>query len=131
MGRNKRPKIVCLCGSSRFVDVMAVCGWLIEREEKAITMNLHLLPSWYGDVPDHLAESEGVALAMDDLHLRKIDISDEVFIVNFEDYIGKSTAGEIKYAKKSGKKIRWFTHDRIGDLTKDIIIRAEKSDGVF
>jgi len=38
-----RPKIITLCGSSRFVDVMAVVGWLLERDEGAITMGLHLL----------------------------------------------------------------------------------------
>lgn len=41
----KKPKIVTLCGSSRFVGIMAVCAWLIERDEGAITMGLHLLPN--------------------------------------------------------------------------------------
>jgi hypothetical protein len=40
-----KPKIVVLCGSSKFVDIMAVCAWLIERDEQAMTMGLHLLPS--------------------------------------------------------------------------------------
>jgi len=110
-----KPKIVVLCGSSRFVDIMAVCAWLIERDEKAITMGLHLLPQWYAaDIPDHLAEHEGVAHEMDELHLRKIDISDEVFIVNFNDYIGDSTKNEIGYAKAKDKNIRWYTHDPVG-----------------
>ena len=53
-----KRKIITLCGSSRFVDVMAVCSWLIERDEQAIALTLHLLPVWYaGDLPDdHLAE---------------------------------------------------------------------------
>ena len=84
---NKQPKIVVLCGSSRFVEIMAVCAWMIERDEKAITMGLHLLPIWYGDIPHHLAEHEGVAEAMDELHLRKIDLAHEVFIVNRDYYI--------------------------------------------
>lgn len=41
------PKIVVLCGSSRFTDRMSVCAWLIEKQENAITMGLHLLPVWY------------------------------------------------------------------------------------
>ena len=119
----KKPKVVVLCGSSRFVDIMAVCAWMIERDEKVITMGLHLLPQWYPNCPtDHLAEHEGVAEEMDALHLRKIDMADEVFIVNWQDYIGESTSNEIEYAKKTGKKIRWFTHDELGEKVSDIIL---------
>lgn len=104
---------------------MAVCAWLIERDEQAITMTLHLLPGWYPNVaPDHIAEHEGVAAAMDALHLRKIDISDEIFVVNREDYIGNSTANEIAYAKKLGKAIRWYTHDPIGKDVERLIGKA-------
>lgn len=112
-----KPKIVVLCGSSRFVDVMAVCAWLLERDEGAIAMGLHLLPVWYLDVPaDHLAEHEGVADQMDKLHLRKIDLADEIFVVNVNHYIGDSTTNETQYALKNNKPIRWFTEDPIGQL---------------
>jgi hypothetical protein len=110
-----KPKIVVMSGSSRFVDVMAVCAWWIERDERAITMGLHLLPGWYPCADDHVAEEEGVAPAMDELHLRKIDLCDEVFVVNVDHYIGDSTRREIEYARTSGKPIRWFTHDPIGE----------------
>lgn len=110
------PKVVTLCGSSRFVDVMAVCAWIIERDEKAIAMALHLLPLWYSaDLPDdHLAEHEGVSVAMDALHLRKIDMATEIFVVNRRDYIGDSTRREIEHAKALGKPIRWYTGDPVG-----------------
>ena len=117
----KRPKIVVLCGSSRFCDVMAVCAWIIEREEKAITMGLHLLPYWYTQVDSHLAEHEDVADAMGELHLRKIDLADEIFVVNRKDYIGESTGKEIEYAKDHNKKIRWYTHDSVGLLVEKIV----------
>ena len=111
-----RPKIVVLCGSSRFVDVMAVCAWLIERDEQAITMGRHLLPAWYPNVPaHHLAEHEGVAAAMDALHLRKIDLADEIFVVDVGGYIGASTATAIAYASiYPPKPIRYFTVDPVG-----------------
>lgn len=117
-----KPKIVTLCGSSRFCGIMAVCGWLIEKEEKAIAMGLHLLPSWYTQVPDHLAEHEGVADEMDALHLRKIDISDEIFVVDYKGYIGQSTAFEIEYAIDRKKKLRYFSRDPIGKLVAKIIL---------
>ncbi len=120
-----RTKIVTLCGSSKFTDVMAVCAWMIEKHENAIAMGLHLLPGWYPDCPpDHLAEHEGVADQMDDLHLRKIDLSDEIFVVNFRDYIGSSTANEVAYAQKTGKPVRWFTHDPIGKLVSEMLEAA-------
>ena len=111
-----KTKLVVLSGSSRFCDVMAVCAWFIEREERALTMGLHLLPVWYPCEADHQAEAEGVANAMDELHLRKIDLCDELFVVNVDHYIGDSTRREIEYAKEHGKPIRWWTHDPIGDL---------------
>ena len=118
-----KTKIVVLCGSSRFVDLMAVCAWLIERDEKAITMGLHLLPQWYAaDIPDHLAEHEGVADEMDKLHLKKIDLADEIFVVNFNDYIGSSTKAEIEYTQAQNKKIRWYTHDPIGQKVNEMVL---------
>ncbi len=38
---NNRPKIIVLCGSSKFVDIMAVTVWILERDEGAISMGLH------------------------------------------------------------------------------------------
>lgn len=113
---------------------MAVCAWLIERDEGAITQTLHLLPGWYcaDDIPDHLAEHEGVADALDALHLRKIDLSDEIFVVNRDDYIGESTSKEIAYAKGLGVPIRWYTHDPLGARVEDLIaaaiVRHQQSD---
>lgn len=118
---SERPKIIVICGSSKFVDIMAVCSWLIEKQEKAIVMSLHLLPRWYCmGVDDHIAEVEGVSEDMDELHLQKIDIGDEIFVVNHHDYIGDSTRREIEYAKEREKKIRWFSHDVIGDQVRAI-----------
>ena len=110
----KKPDVVVLCGSSRFTAAMAVLAWIFERDEGVITMGLHLLPQSYIDehighpVPDHLAEAEGVAEKMDELHLRKIDLADRVFIVNLGGYIGDSTRREIEYAKRHGKPIRYL-----------------------
>lgn len=111
-----KPKIVVFCGSSKFTQLMAVAMWLVERDEQAITLGLHLLPNWYPNVPEsHLAEAEGVADQMDELHLRKIDLCDEVFVINYDHYIGDSTRREIEYAQKLNKPIRWYTHDKIGE----------------
>lgn len=122
------PKVVTICGSSRFIDVMAVVGWFLERDERAVVLSLHLLPMWYGAPDHHLAEAEGIAAEMDALHLKKIEMADEVFVVNFNDYIGSSTRNEIEFASKLGKPIRWFTHDTVGDRVLAHIAARQAAD---
>ena len=45
---------------------------------------------------------------IDDMHLRKIDLADEIFVINVGGYIGESTKWEIAYATKTGKKINYL-----------------------
>lgn len=125
-----KPKIITLCGSSRFVDIMAAVGWILERDEGAIAMGLHLMPIWYfsqlyeytrGKIPNHLAEHEGIAEQMDKLHLCKIDLSNEIFVVNRNGYIGESTAKEIAHAESRNLPIRWYTSDPIGIKVEEMI----------
>ncbi len=118
-----KPKVITLCGSSKYVDVMAVVGWILERDEGVIAMGLHLMPIWYtrGKIPNHLAEHENVAEQMDKLHLRKIDLSDEIFVVNRNDLVGESTTKEINHAKERNLPIRWYTSDPVGALVEKII----------
>ena len=86
---------------------MAVLAWNFEKGG-AICLSLHLLPASYTENADHQAEHEGVADAMDELHLRKIDLADLVFVVNKGGYIGESTVREIVYAEAHGKAIDWL-----------------------
>lgn len=46
-----------------------------------------------------------------DHHLKKIDLSDEIFVMDIDNYIGDSTKNEIEYAIKHGKKIRYYTKE--------------------
>lgn len=104
-----KPEVVVLCGSSRFCDVMAILAWEFERDNGVITMGLHLLPAWYKtNVPDHIAEAEGVAEKMNELHWRKIDLADKIFVVNLHGYIGDSTRKEIEYAKRTNKRVQYL-----------------------
>jgi hypothetical protein len=87
---------------------MAVIAWGLEKDGY-ITLGLHLLPADYPTkCADHLAEAEGVAGQMDELHLRKIDLADEVLIVNIGGYIGDSTRNEIAYAECMQKPVRYL-----------------------
>ena len=45
---------------------------------------------------------------LDDMHKRKIDMADEIYVINVDGYIGSSTKSEIEYAKASGKVVRYL-----------------------
>ena len=110
-----KPIVITLCGSTRFIEHFAVMAWELEKQG-AIVLGLHYLPPSYfegkydgdGKLVDHLAEYEGVAEHFDNLHLRKIDMSDKVFVLNVNGYIGESTEREINYAIKNGKPISYL-----------------------
>lgn len=102
-----RPLIVTLCGSSRYIEEIAMMSWMFEKQG-AICLSMHLLPKGYpGLANHHQAEAEGIAAQMDELHLRKIDLCDLVYIMNIDHYIGESTAREIDYARSKGKVVRF------------------------
>lgn len=50
-------------------------------------------------------------IALDELHKRKIDLADEVYVIDVENYIGESTRSEIEYAEKQGKPIYYRSQD--------------------
>jgi hypothetical protein len=54
---------------------------------------------------DELAE---IKRGLDELHLRKIDLADEILVLNVGGYIGDSTRREIEYAQSKGKRIRYL-----------------------
>ena len=89
----KKPKIVCLCGSTRFKK---------EYEQATLDYTLRgyiVLSVGCFSHADKYVLSEQQKIELDKLHLRKIDLADEVFIVNKNGYIGDSTRYEILYAK--------------------------------
>ena len=53
-------------------------------------------------------QKKTIKMWLDSLHLAKIDLADEVLILNVDDYIGESTRNELEYAKRMGKKIRFL-----------------------
>lgn len=99
------PTIVCLCGSTRFADKFFEIGWELTLEDK-IVLSIGVVKH----AEHHGAEVLGqdVADRLDELHLRKIDLADEVWILNVGGYIGSSTAKEIRYAHQTRKPLRFL-----------------------
>ncbi len=115
---SQRLRSVCICGSSRFCDLIAVVKWEIEKSGRMAT-GLNYLPHWYVDNKEwveihHGAEQEDCASVLDEVHLRKIDQYDCVVIVNPTNYIGERTAIEIEYAKEKGKPVYYWDVSNVG-----------------
>ena len=96
-------KIITLCGSTKFKDDFI-------REQKRLTLegNIILTVGLFGHSGDNEVWNEGVKEMMDDMHKRRIDLSDEIFVINKGGYIGSSTKSEIEYAIKTNKKVNYM-----------------------
>jgi hypothetical protein len=105
-----RPRIVCLCGSTRFIDQFAVATWLLERQDY-IVLGCTLLPAWFCAVPSHFGEATGTKDHCDRHHLKKIDLADEVLVLDIGGYLGESTRAEIAYATQRGKPLRYVSRE--------------------
>ena len=92
-------KIVTLCGSTRFKHQFI-------ETQKRLTLEGCIVISvgMFGHSGDEEVWKPGVKEMLDDMHKRKIDMADEIFVINVGGYIGESTKSEIAYAEKNGKK---------------------------
>ena len=104
--------IVCLCGSTRFID---------DFDEAALQLTLRgiIVLSVGSHKPrsrDFANDIGGHKAGLDTLHKRKIDLADSVFVLNVDDYVGDSTRSEIAYAEAQEKPIGyWSGCDITGD----------------
>ncbi len=99
------PAIVCLCGSTRFMDAFHEAGWQLTLDGYIVlTVGVCKHAEHHGGE----ALGEDVAARLDELHLRKIDLAEWVFVLNVGGYIGESTRKEIEYAKGVGKRITYL-----------------------
>ena len=98
-----RYKVITLCGSTKFKDAFL-------REQKRLTLESHIVISvgMFGHSGDQEVWADGVKEMLDDMHKRKIDMADEIFVINEGGYIGSSTRSEIAYAHSTGKTVRYL-----------------------
>ena len=98
-----RFKIITLCGSTKFMDEFIA-------EQKRLTLEGYIVISvgLFGHSGDNEVWSEGTKEMLDEMHKRKIDLSDEIFVINVGGYVGSSTQSEIEYAKQAGKIVKYL-----------------------
>ena len=111
-----KPTVVTLCGSTRFGEAFAKAT-LDETLAGNIVLSIGCNMRSDEELFAHMSQEERDALKqrLDDLHKRKIDISDEVLILNQEGYIGDSTRSELDYARAHGKVVRWLEPEQAGE----------------
>lgn len=96
-------KVITLCGSTKFKDEFL-------KEQKRLTLegNIVISVGLFGHSGDDEVWNDNVKEMLDDMHKRKIDMADEIFVINKGGYIGSSTKSEIEYAKKTGKPVHYL-----------------------
>ena len=96
-------KVVTLCGSTRFKD-----AFLETQKKLTLEGNIVISVGLFGHSGDEEVWAPGTKVMLDDMHKRKIDMADEIFVINVGGYIGESTRSEIKYALATGKKVNYL-----------------------
>lgn len=106
----KNYKVITLCGSTRFKD-----EFMKVQKDLTLKGNIVISVGLFGHSGDNEVwenMDEGTLTKtkemLDDMHKRKIDMADEIFVINVGGYIGDSTKSEIEYAIKNGKKVNYL-----------------------
>lgn len=96
-------KVITLCGSTKFKD-----NFIEEQKRLTLQGNIVISVGLFGHSGDTFTEEEKIML--DDMHKRKIDMADEIFVINVGKYIGESTKSEIEYAIANNKNVIFLEH---------------------
>ena len=97
-------KVITLCGSTKFKEDF-------ERVNRELTLagNIVISVGCFGHNGDVFSDEQKIML--DDIHKRKIDMADAIYVINKDGYIGSSTKSEIQYALRTGKQIIYMEDD--------------------
>ena len=96
-------KVITLCGSTRFKE-----QFLEAQKRLTLEGNIVISVGLFGHSGDEEVWKDGTKEMLDDMHKRKIDMADEIFVINVGGYIGESTRAEIEYAKKNGRGVKYL-----------------------
>ncbi len=91
-------KTVTICGSMRFANEMKSISYYLETEK-----NYNVLQCVY--LPDDVIPTDEELTILQSAHYRKIDLSDGIYVVNIDGYIGNSVRKEIEYTKHCNKEV--------------------------
>lgn len=93
--------IITLCGSIKFKT-----EFIKVQEKLTLSGNIVFSPNFFCNLKDKI--NTETKKMLDEMHRQKIDMSNEIYVINCGGYIGESTKSEIEYAKANGKKISYL-----------------------
>lgn len=96
-------KVITLCGSTRFKD-----EFLEVQKRLTLEGNIVISVGLFGHSGDDEVWTPGTKEMLDNMHKRKIDMADGIFVINVGGYIGESTRSEIDYAIRNGKTVEYL-----------------------
>ena len=102
-----RFPVITLCGSTRFKE-----QFLEAQKRLTLKGNIGISVGLFGHSGDNEVWTEGTKEMLDDMHKRKIDMADGIYVINVNGYIGSSTRSEIEYARKKGKQVLFLEPDK-------------------
>lgn len=95
-------KIIAICGSMKFENEMKKIAFILETK-----YDMCVLQCVYNEDKSELCENDIVAL--NSAHYKKIEISDAIYVVNINGYVGEQVKKEIALAKRLGKEVIFHT----------------------
>jgi hypothetical protein len=95
--------VITLCGSTRFKD-----QFLETQKRLTLEGNIVISVGLFGHSGDDEVWTPGTKEMLDNMHKRKIDMADAIYVINVGGYIGESTRSEIEYATKQGKTVMYL-----------------------
>ena len=95
--------VITLCGSTRFKE-----QFLEAQKRLTLAGNIVISVGLFGHSGDGEVWTEGTKEMLDDMHKRKIDMADAIYVINVGGYIGTSTRSEIEYARSNGKEVLYY-----------------------
>ena len=98
-----RFPVITLCGSTRFKE-----QFLEAQKRRTLEGNIVISVGLFGHSGDDEVWTPGTKEMLDNMHKRKIDMADAIYVINVGGYIGSSTRSEIEYAEKHGKTIMYL-----------------------
>ena len=102
MSSNKKYNIITLCGSIKFKN-----EFIKVQERLTLEGNIVFKPNFFNNIKKDEID-EKTKKMLDEMHRQKINMSDEIYVINLNGYIGESTKSEIEYAQLKGKKISYL-----------------------
>lgn len=100
------PEIITLCGSTRFKQ-----QFLNVQKKLSLEGKIVLSVGLFNHYDNEQLTGEQKKL-LDELHLRKIDLSDSIYVIDVNGYVGESTKNEIRYAESKGKIIKFYSQQK-------------------